>query len=203
MTSILNKPLCLASNSPRRAELLSQIDIAYEQQAADVDERQHSDEVPELYVLRLALEKARAVAAQIDSDAYSGVLGADTSVVLHGEILGKPRDRQDAVVMLSGLSGQTHEVYTGVALINADGEAATRLSVNRVRFRPLEADEIAAYWASGEPADKAGAYAIQGRGAVFIEHLEGSYSGVMGLPLFETAQLLHQAGVTAIMPGGQ
>ncbi len=182
----------LASASPRRAELLTQIGVTYEVVAAAVDESLRPGEAPEVYVVRLALAKARAGHA-----ARSGrpVLGADTAVVADGLILGKPRDRADALGMLARLSGQTHHVYTGVALVDCDGEAHTRLSVSSVTFRALSEQERAAYWASGEPADKAGGYAVQGLGALFIERLEGSYSGVMGLPLFETAELLQACAI--------
>lgn len=178
----------LASASPRRRELLDQIGIRYRTLAVNVDETRHANEPPERYVLRLALDKARAGRAQLLQGGARPVLGADTAVVIDGEVLGKPRDRDDALAMLRRLSGRIHHVYTGVAL--AGVEEGTRLSVSAVSFRPLTLEECAAYWHTGEPADKAGAYAIQGRGAAFITRLEGSYSGVMGLPLYETAQLI-------------
>lgn len=180
--------LYLASASPRRRELLDQIAVRYRTLAVNVDESRRAGEPPELYVLRLALDKARAGRARLAPDDYRPVLGADTAVVIDGDILGKPRDRDHALAMLARLSGTTHHVYTGVAL--AGQVEDSRLSVSTVRFRPLTLAECAAYWQTGEPADKAGAYAIQGRGAVFIARLEGSYSGVMGLPLYETAELL-------------
>jgi len=180
--------LYLASASPRRGQLLEQIGVRYRSLAVNVDEARHADEPPELYVLRLALEKARAGRARLAPNDPLPVLGADTAVVVDGDILGKPRDRAHALAMLARLSGRVHHVYTGVAL--AAEEEQTRLSVSAVAFRPLSLEECAAYWQTGEPADKAGAYAIQGRGAVFITRLEGSYSGVMGLPLHETAELL-------------
>jgi septum formation protein len=121
------------------------------------------------------------------------VLGADTAVVVGGEVLGKPGNREEGIAMLRRLSGVTHHVYSGVALVGDD--EATRLSVSAVSFRSLTLEECQAYWRTGEPADKAGAYAIQGRGAVFISRLEGSYSGVMGLPLFESAELLREFGI--------
>lgn len=190
------KPLiCLASASPRRRDLLEQIGVAHRAVVVPVDESPRPGEVPELYVVRLALAKAQAVAATADA-AGLPVLGADTAVVIDGTILGKPRDAADAGGMLARLAGRCHAVYTGVALLSADSELQlTRLSVSHVRMRSMSAAEIAAYWASGEPVGKAGAYAIQGRAAAFIESLEGSFSGVMGLPLFETAELLREVGI--------
>lgn len=186
-----NPEVYLASRSPRRRELLQQIGVPYRQLDAEVDETAHEGESPEVHVLRLALEKARAGWSKVEnSDQPLPVLGADTVVVLDDEILGKPASREEAVAMLQALSGNTHRVLTGVALV--DDREATRISVNNVTFRELSDAEIARYWETGEPADKAGAYAIQGRGAVFIEHMEGSYSGVMGLPLFEVADLLDE-----------
>lgn len=189
----------LASASPRRRELLEQIGVAHQVVEVRVDEALHAGEAPELYVVRLALAKAHAGHA-ICSD--WPVLGADTAVVIDGVILGKPRDRADGLTMLAQLSGRTHHVYTGVALVNAAGEAQTRLSVSAVTFRAIADRERAAYWDSGEPADKAGGYAVQGLGAIFIERLEGSYSGVMGLPLFETAALLRGCGIELLEASG-
>ncbi len=185
----------LASASPRRRELLEQIGIRYRQLVVEVPEEQQLDEVPEMYVLRVALEKARAGRTTLAQDDPTPVLGADTAVVIDGEVLGKPRDRADALSMLARLSGQWHQVMSAVAVVGADGEALSRLSVSAVQFRPVTREEAEAYWETGEPRDKAGGYAIQGRAAVFIERLEGSYSGVMGLPLFETAELLGQFGI--------
>jgi septum formation protein len=187
--------LYLASASPRRRELLAQAGIRARVEVADVPEDIHPGEAPEVYVLRVALAKAEAVRARLPADDVHPVLAADTAVVIDNEVLGKPRDRQDGLAMLSQLSGRTHHVYTGVALVDATGEAHSRLSVSAVSFRALSDAECAAYWASGEPADKAGGYGIQGRAALFIERLEGSYSGVMGLPLFETAELLRESGI--------
>jgi septum formation protein len=183
----------LASASPRRRELLTQIGVSYQVVAATVDETWHTHEAPELYVLRLALLKARAGRAGISAADPHPVLGADTAVVLGGEVLGKPRDQAEGIAMLRRLSGNTHHVYTGVALVGA--QEATRLSVSAVTFRDMSLEECAGYWQTGEPIDKAGAYAIQGRGAIFISRIEGSYSGVMGLPLFETAELLRESGI--------
>ncbi len=186
-----NPDIYLASRSPRRQELLQQMRVAFRQLDVSVDESAHDGESPEVHVLRLALEKARAGWRAVEkSEQPLPVLGADTVVVLDDTILGKPADRDEAVAMLQALSGQTHRVLTGVALV--DDREATRISVNTVTFRELDDAEIKRYWETGEPADKAGAYAIQGLGAVFVEHMEGSYTGVMGLPLFEVADLMDE-----------
>jgi septum formation protein len=182
----------LASASPRRRELLAQLGVHCQVQPATVDETPRDDEAPADYVLRLAIDKARAVAAA-RAPAQDPVLAADTAVVLDGMIFGKPRDRAHALQMLGQLAGTTHQVYTAVAVV-AGQRCEHALSCSAVTFRALGADEAAAYWETGEPADKAGAYAIQGLGAVFVESLEGSYSGVMGLPVFETARLLAAFG---------
>jgi len=188
----------LASASPRRRELLEQIGIRYRQLPVDVPEVQEEDEVAEMYVLRVALDKARAGRASVGADYCAPVLGADTAVVIDGEVLGKPRDRDDALAMLARLSGRWHQVMSAVALVGAEGEEYSRLSVNAVQFREITPQEAEAYWETGEPSDKAGGYAIQGRAAVFIERIEGSYSAVMGLPLFETAELLKQTGFATL-----
>lgn len=182
--------LILASASPRRRELLAQIGIQARVSPADIDEQPRDREAPADYVRRLALAKARAIRTAEDD---LPVLGADTTVTVDGGILGKPTDREDGLAMLAHLSGRSHEVYSGVAVVGEHEDVA--VSVSRVTFRAIDADERRAYWDTGEPADKAGAYAIQGRGAVFVSNLEGSYSGVMGLPLFETAQMLVRAGI--------
>lgn len=189
----------LASASPRRAELLRQIGIGFEQSAVNVPEVPRPDEAPEVFVLRLALAKARA---GVEQGGGLPVLGADTVVVVDEQILGKPRDREDGLAMLARLAGREHQVYTGVALVDSEQEL-TRLSVSNVEFDQLNAAQLAAYWASGEPADKAGAYAIQGLGACFVRRLEGSYSGVMGLPLYETAELLRAFGIKPLGNGNQ
>ncbi len=183
-------PLILASQSPRRAALLRQVGVDFRREPAAVDEHTRAGESAEDYVQRIAQSKAMALRQRYPD---SPVLGADTTVVLDGRILGKPRDREDAIAMLLALSGRTHRVLTGVALIAQT--SAYRLSASQVRFRRLDATEAAAYWATGEPADKAGGYAIQGVAAGFIEHIEGSYSGIMGLPLFETLQMLRMIGL--------
>jgi septum formation protein len=158
----------------------------------DVDETRKVQETPEGYVLRLALAKARA-GWQAQTEARLPVLAADTAVVVNGEVLGKPRGPDDGLAMLEKLSGRSHQVLSAVALVGQ--REATRLSESAVTFRTLSERERLAYWASGEGADKAGGYAIQGRAAVFVQHLSGSYSGVMGLPLYETAQLLDEFGI--------
>jgi septum formation protein len=183
--------LTLASVSPRRRELLERIGVAHVVSAADIDETVQPGEVPADYVVRMACAKARAVRARRTD---LPVLAADTTVVLDGVILAKPRDRADAIAMLGRLSGRTHQVLTAVALATASG-VAFRLSTSEVRMRAVTPEECAAYWETGEPRDKAGGYAIQGRGALYIEHLSGSFSGVMGLPLYETGQLLAAAGI--------
>ena len=183
--------LRLASASPRRRELLRQIGVPHAIEVADVDESVRAGEGAAAYVERLARAKAEAVWQRRPD---LPVLGADTTVVLDGASLGKPRDREHGLVMLKALSGREHQVLTCVALVS---EAGTRCmtSTSRVCMRAVSAAERERYWDTGEPRDKAGGYAIQGLGAVFIEALHGSYSGVMGLPLFETAQLLAAAGL--------
>jgi septum formation protein len=184
----------LASASPRRSELLRQIGVSFTARAAAIDEQRLCEESPEAYVVRLAAAKAESVWAAV-ADAQP-VLGADTAVVLDGSVLGKPADAAEAVAMLELLSGRTHRVLTGVAVRHSGG-IATRLSESEVRFRATTAAERLAYCATGEPFDKAGGYGIQGHAAVFVENLKGSYSGVVGLPLFETATLLAHCGLPA------
>jgi septum formation protein len=184
----------LASGSPRRRELLRQIGVPYRLVGAELDESALPGEAPVAYVSRLAAAKADAGWRGTRGWVDAPVLAADTAVVLDGEIIGKPRSQHDAGNMLLKLSGRTHEVLTAVALRSAAGNEV-RLSQSLVTFRTLDAADARAYWSTGEPCDKAGAYAIQGFAAVFIADLKGSYSGVMGLPLFETAALLSAAGV--------
>jgi septum formation protein len=181
----------LASASPRRKELLQQLGIAFEALPANIPEQPRPGEAAPTYVMRLAREKARDVADRVRTRGLPiyPVLGADTEVVLDGEVLGKPNDRAHGCAMLRRLSGRTHEVLTAVVLLDQDAEHQA-LSQTRVTFTELADADIEAYWASGEAADKAGGYAVQGRGAAFIARLEGSYSGVVGLPLYELAQLL-------------
>jgi septum formation protein len=183
--------VCLASASPRRQALLTQIGVPFVVAAADIDETVLPGEYPDDYVLRMA--RAKALAAQERARGLA-VLAADTTVVVDGEICGKPAGAAHGVAMLLRLAARSHQVLTAVALSDSAG-VRERLSASEVRFRAIGAAEAAAYWASGEPRDKAGGYAIQGLGAVFVEYLSGSYSGVMGLPLFETAELLREAGV--------
>ena len=189
----------LASASPRRQELLRQIGIAFEVMPSNLLEVPQAGERPEDYVLRVARDKAQHVARQVRERGLAPrpVLGADTEVVLGDEILGKPRDAQQGQAMLRKLAGRTHEVLTELVLLHEDVEHTT-LSRSHVTFGPLTDTDIQRYWDSGEPADKAGGYAVQGRAAAFIQHIEGSYSGIMGLPLFELTQLLRQAGVHRI-----
>ena len=187
--------IVLASRSPRRAELLRQIGIAFEVFAVDVDESVAPGEAPRDYVCRVARAKAeRAAAALAGRAAPVIVLAADTTIALDGDIIGKPADSADCCRILARLSGHEHEVLSAVALASATG-IEVRLAPSRVAFRRLESREIEAYCASAEPRDKAGAYAIQGRAACFVRRLEGSYSAVMGLPLFETAELLRAANI--------
>jgi septum formation protein len=183
----------LASGSPRRRELLRQIGVAFRLLTVAVDESVRGGEAPLDYVARLAAAKAESGwGTRATPDA--AVLAADTAVVLEHEIFGKPRDDRDGEAMLLKLSGRTHEVLTAVALRSAAG-VESRVSRSEVTFRVIGRAEARAYWDSGEPQDKAGGYAVQGLGAVFIAHLSGSFSGVMGLPLYETAELLAAAGV--------
>jgi septum formation protein len=183
----------LASASPRRRQLLEQLGLSFEVVVADVDESPRPGEKPQDYVSRLAEAKALAVVERLQHPALP-VLAADTAVVLDGAILGKPGGREDAIAMLRRLGGRSHQVLSGVALWN-QGRVRAALSQSEVRFRVIGTDEAAAYWDSGEPRDKAGAYGIQGLGGLFVEYLAGSYSGVMGLALFETAALLKEAGI--------
>lgn len=185
--------LFLASASPRRRELLTQIGVSFELLSITLDETPLPAECPEAYVQRLARGKALAGRAAVGDD-LAAVLGADTTVVIDERILGKPADRAEGLLMLQSLSDREHLVLTAVALATRDA-CEVRLVTSRVRFRRIERAEAEAYWASGEPCDKAGGYAIQGLGAVFVAELRGSYSAVVGLPLCETAQLLDQAGV--------
>jgi len=186
--------IVLASASKRRSLLLAQIGVRHRPVAADIDETPRPGERPAAYVERLARGKAQAVVETLENRPDRPVLAADTTVVLGGRIFGKPADEADCVDMLTMLAGQRHEVLTAIALWH-DGRLQAKSSTSYVTFRAIAAEECRRYWATGEPAGKAGAYAIQGLGAAFIAHLEGSFSGVMGLPLFETAGLLDAAGV--------
>jgi septum formation protein len=199
MIGPVERGVYLASRSPRRRELLAQIGVRFHLllfrsrpgEDPDVDEKVLPNEAPDVYVLRLARSKAEAGWRRMlqRNLPHAPVLAADTTVTVDGAILGKPADRTEAASMLQRLSGRSHEVLTGVALKHDDW-IETALSRSEVRFKPLSAQEIAQYTGTGECDDKAGAYAIQGRAARFVAELRGSYSGVMGLPLFETGELL-------------
>jgi len=181
--------IVLASASPRRAELLRQLGVTFHVQPANIDESPVPEESPEQLVLRLAQQKAEAIAG----DHLDGaVLGSDTVVVQGEDVFGKPLDDQEFMYTLKRLSGTVHQVLSAVVLIR-NGLVTRRLSVTDVHFRELYEAELRDYWQTGEPVDKAGGYAIQGYAATFINRIEGSYSGVMGLPLFETAELLRES----------
>jgi septum formation protein len=191
------KPLIyLASASPRRSALLAQIGVAHQVAPVAVDESVASAETPEGYVTRLAALKADTLWRHLTEPERLPVLGSDTTVVVDNSILGKPANEPECVRMLQLLSGRTHQVLTAVALRSA-ASSDVRLSVSEVTFRELSMKEMRAYWRTGEPADKAGGYAVQGRAAIFISRLAGSYSGIMGLPLFETAELLATHKITS------
>ncbi len=195
----------LASRSPRRRELLTQIGVRFEpllfrdgaRRDADTDESVLPGEMPDDYVVRVTRQKAKAAWERVvmrRGIRRMPVLVADTTVALANEIFGKPADRDDAVRMLAALSGTQHRVLTAVA-VNMDGQMELAFNSSLVTFAPISEERIRAYVDSGEPFDKAGAYAIQGRAGAFVERIEGSYSGVMGLPLFETTALLRQFGI--------
>ncbi|MEQ1636117.1 MAG: Maf family protein [Methylococcales bacterium] len=184
--------IILASASPGRRELLDQIGIRYRVQAADVDETAFAGETPLAYVGRIAAAKSAWVQSCHKTDLP--ILAADTSVVCNGRILGKPLDEADAANMLQHLSGCTHQVYTALSL-RASAEHWQSVSVTDVTFKTLSKAEIRAYWKTGEPVDKAGSYAIQGLASVFVTAIQGSFSGVVGLPIFETVSLLAQVGI--------
>lgn len=188
-TTLIIMKLYLASKSPRRHELLKQIGVEFEIINVDIDETWDEREIARDYVFRLALEKARAGKTKITADNNALILAADTAVVIDNVILGKAENKEDAARMLHLLSGRTHHVYTSIALISSN-EEMTSLNTSRVSFKPLSENEIKTYCISGEPSGKAGAYAIQGKAGAFIERIEGSYSGIMGLPLYETWQLI-------------
>ncbi len=189
----------LASQSPRRRQLLEQIQLPFAVLDVAIDETPQSQESAALYVGRVALLKAKAGWQQvIDLDLpRKPVLGADTTVVRDGHILGKPKDEIEGLAMLHSLSGREHQVLSAVAMVD-EGREKLRVSVSQVQFSPLSPAQCQRYWATGEGRDKAGGYAIQGRAAVFVERLEGSYSGVMGLPLFELSGLLREFGIETV-----
>ncbi len=193
---MLDPKVYLASASPRRQELLRQLAIEFEVIPSNIEEQARAGETPADYVLRVAADKARSVFRHLGSGGSRRipVLGADTEVMIDQVILGKPRDREHACEMLRRLAGRTHTVLTGICVVD-QGVEHHALSENRVSFGPMSEDDIARYWDSGEPVDKAGAYAIQGRAAGFISRLEGSYSSVMGLPLYELAIILRRLGM--------
>ena len=193
--------LYLASSSPRRAELLQQIGVPFKTLVSPVDETPWPQESAASYVERLAIAKAEATLLRLEG-VNACVLGSDTCVVLDGNILGKPTDQEDAFQMLSALSGRAHQVLTAVAILNAERRVSQVVS-STVHFMPLSAEQISAYWQTGEPQDKAGAYGIQGMGAVFVERIEGSYSAVVGLHLHEVAQLLKGLGASCWAQGFQ
>lgn len=182
--------LLLASSSPRRRQILENMGLEFDAAGVDVDEQRHPGESADIMVVRLAVEKACAV----DAGADTVVLAADTAVVLEGEVFGKPADEADALRMLAALSGRHHQVMTGVA-VRSGRSTASVLSVTDVKFREIGPDEALDYWHSGEPRDKAGAYAIQGLAGDFVETITGSYTGVVGLPVLETAELLRATGI--------
>ena len=188
--------LHLASSSARRVEILTALGLQFTAEGVDIDETPIPGESAGAMVLRLAEAKARKAANH-----HSGlILGSDTAVVFDDRIFGKPESREDALDMLSRLSGRCHEVFTAIALITGD-EVLCDLSVTRVCFRDIRPDEARQYWQSGEPAGKAGAYAIQGRGGIFVKSIVGSYSAVVGLPVYQTALLLRRAGVSVLAAG--
>ncbi len=190
----MTEQIILASASPRRRALLDQIGVSYRVCPVDIDEKPLLNEMPENYVVRIAAQKSATSRKKNGSD--RPVLAADTAVVVNGQIMGKPENFAHAKQMLQALSGKTHKVYSAVSLRALAHRKA--VSVTEVTFRNLSSNEITTYWRTGEPQDKAGAYAIQGLASVFIESIKGSYSGVMGLPLFETASLLEQQGINII-----
>jgi len=182
--------LHLASSSPRRGAILERMGLEFTAGGVDIDEQQLAGESADIMVVRLAIEKANAAMCP----PATVIIGADTSVVLDGEVFGKPRDEADGLRMLTALSGRSHKVMTGVA-VRSGGTVQSVLSVTAVKFREISPDEALEYWQSGEPGDKAGAYAIQGLAGAFVESVTGSYTGVVGLPMFETARLLQVAGI--------
>lgn len=185
--------ILLASGSPRRHELLKQLDVSFSIAAANIDESMHEGESTEKYVLRMAREKALAGLEQTMGLMPS--LGSDTIVLLNDRVLGKPESRAEAESMLQALSGQTHHVYSSVAIALSPDQVLETLNITAVTFGEMPETWIKKYCQSNEPMDKAGAYAVQGGTGQYIRRIEGSYSGVMGLPLFETAELLRKAGV--------
>ena len=189
--------IILASTSPRRRQLLSQLGLEFTVAVQDIDEIQHPGEVPIDFVRRMAIEKVQAAQAELTDEATSLVIGGDTVVVFKGSVLGQPEDKEDGLRMLRLLSGKAHFVLTAVAVATSDKKRVS-VSENKVEICRISEQEAEAYWQSREPVDKAGAYGIQGLGAVFVKTLHGSYSGVMGLPLYETAKLLSEFGINCV-----
>lgn len=189
--------LHLASSSARRRDILTTLGVRFSYAGVDIDESRAPGEPVADMVLRLAQQKARAAEA-----GDLPVLGADTIVTLEDRVFGKPESQDDALAMLHALSGRSHQVLTGVTCLSG-GILTTAVSTTEVRFRDIDPDEALAYWQSGEPEGKAGSYAIQGLGAIFVESLSGSYSGVVGLPVYETAALLKGVGITVLEPGNR
>jgi len=187
-----NPVLHLASSSPRRRELLAALGLDFSYDGVAIDESALPGEAAPDMVLRLATSKART--AYESGEHPVPVLGADTIVLLDDRVFGKPASKDEALAMLASLSGRTHQVLTGVAVV-ANGELQTAISRTEVQFREIHPDEAEAYWQSGEPAGKAGAYAVQGLGGIFVSAINGSYTGVVGLPVFETVNLLRRAGI--------
>lgn len=183
-----NKQIVLASASPRRKQLLAQLGYDFMVNATNIEERRQPNELPQHYVNRLAIEKAEAC---LTSFPEAVVIGADTIVVIDGDVLEKPRDLAHSQQMLQRLSGQCHQVLTSVAVIS-EHEQQSKVITTKVWFKPLSSADIEHYWQTGEPSDKAGSYAIQGLGGKFVTRMEGSYHAVVGLPLYETDQLLHE-----------
>lgn len=186
--------LYLASRSPRRADFLGLLGIDFKVVPADVDESREAQETPAEYVLRVALNKALTVQQALGPGAV--ILAADTTVTLNGQIFGKPADENDAILILSQLSGRRHQVLSAIVVLGPAGEAHTEVVTTEVELVNLDDATIKAYWASGEPQDKAGSYAIQGLGGAFVRRIHGSYSNVVGLPLHETRTLLRRVGIT-------
>ena len=189
-----NKKLVLASQSPRREALLSQLGYQFICQPANIDESVFYDEPALNYVVRMAIEKAQVIAQATKPSLNCLILGADTCVVNNGEILAKPIDLADCITILKTLSAKKHQVLTAIAVTNGEN-ISHEVIITDVYFKTLTTDEITAYWHTGEPQDKAGAYGIQGIGGQFVRRMEGSYSAVVGLPLYETSQLLAKFGL--------
>ena len=187
----MSQCIVLASASPRRKALLAQIGIDCEVMPSQIGEEARENEAPLDYVRRMAGEKARSVAGSVPGRL---VLGADTDVIMQSRILGKPRDRADFLEMFGLLSADTHQVITAVSLVQGD-RCRVKTSISDVTFRAVSEAEMLAYWETGEPCDKAGGYGIQGLAAMFVRSISGSYSGIMGLPLYETSELLRGAGI--------